>query len=268
MLLVTTSHSILRLDPATGRHEPVHRGLGLYYGIADDGTRTYVAARERSIASDLSPHDEQGRILAFDRSMTLVERIAPPLALRDVHEIMWHDGRLWVTCSFDNMVFVGDLSTGHWETWHPLGPTPEAPWDVNHFNSLAVDEGTICVLAHNFGQSELMRFAPDSRQLVSRTPFGRQAHNLRRIGGRLITCSSEEGMLLGDDGWRLEVGGFPRGLLAADGEIYVGVSEVAEREQRDLTSAHIAVFDAEWNRLRTIPLLWEGMVLDIQLGPS
>jgi hypothetical protein len=37
MLLVTTSHSLLLIDPAAGSIAPVHRGLGLYFGIATDG---------------------------------------------------------------------------------------------------------------------------------------------------------------------------------------------------------------------------------------
>lgn len=265
MLLATTSHSLLRIDIASGRIEPVHRGQGLYFGIATDGERYFVAARRRMVSSDVSPHDEDGRILAFDRALRLREEIGAPFPLRDMHEILWHAGKLWITCSFDNLVAIFEPATGRWEAWHPLGPTAEPPYDVNHLNSLAVVDGDLMVVAHNFGQSELLRFDIGSRRLLARTPFGIQSHNIRRLrDGTLITCSSGEGALIGSNGWRLEVDGFTRGLLLGEEESCVGISEIAERKDRDLTTGRIAIFDPGWRPLRTLELPGEGLLLDIQ----
>ncbi len=269
MLLVTTSHSLLRVDVESRLVEPVHRGHGLYFGIATDGNRHFVAARKRMVSSDVPAHEEQGRILVFDTALRLLEEIAAPFPLRDMHEILWHDGKLWVTCSFDNLVAIFEPATGRWEAWHPLGPTPAAPYDVNHLNSLAVVNGQLCMIAHNFGASELLRFEIGSRALVSRVPFGVQSHNIHELeNGVLLTCSSGEGALLGSDGWRLEVGGFPRGLLMEKGETYVGLSEIAERQDRDLSTCRLAVFDSQWRHLRTLDLPGEGLLLDIQESSS
>jgi hypothetical protein len=269
MLLVTTSHSLLTIDPASGAMAPVHRGQGLYFGVATDGERLFVAARRRMVSSEVSPHDEDGRILVFDRALRLTEEIGAPFPLRDMHEILWHAGKLWITCSFDNMVAIFEPATGRWEVWHPLGPTPEAPYDVNHLNSLAVAGGELLIVAHNFGASELLRFDMASRRLLGRTPFGVQSHNIRRLGdGTLVTCSSGEGALIGDNGWRLAVGGFTRGLLLDGKERYVGISEIAERKDRDLTTGRIAVYDSAWRLLRTLELPGEGLVLDIQEAPA
>jgi hypothetical protein len=267
-LLVTTSHSLLRIDPDSEAVTPVHRGLGLYFGIATDGDVHFVAARGRMVSSELPAEEERGRILVFDRDLRLAGEIAAPFALRDMHEILWHEGKLWITCSHDNMVAIHTPATGEWERWHPLGETPQPPYDVNHLNSFAVVDGAMCMIAHNFGASELLRFDIASRTLQSRMPFGMQSHNIRGTGsGTLMTCSSAEGTLVGSDGWRLETGGFPRGLLLGARENYIGISEILEREERDLSTGRIMVFDREWRPLRTIVLPGEGLVLDIQELP-
>lgn len=264
-LLVTTSHSLLQVDCESGAATPVHRGFGLYYGIATDGKRYFVAARGRMVSSGTPADEERGRILVFDRALSLIDEVQPDFALRDMHEILWHDGKLWITCSFENMVAVFTRAGGQWERWHPLGPTAAPPYDANHLNTLSVIDGDLWMIAHNFGASELLRFDMQSRALLSRTPFGMQSHNIRPgRNGALVTCSSAEGALLGSDGWRLDVGGFPRGILLGERENYIGISELLERKERDLSTGRIMVFDAAWRPLRTICLPGEGLVLDIQ----
>jgi hypothetical protein len=267
MLLVTTSHSILEVDTATGAATPVHRGLGLYYGIASDGESTFVAARGRMVSSSVPHEEERGRVLVFDRDLRLAGELQAPFPMRDMHEAIWHDGSLWVTCSFDNMVAIADLATGSWEAWYPLGRSALPPYDVNHINSLRVEEGALLAIAHNFGQSELLSFDLATRGLRSRVPLGLQSHNIRRRGEAIMTCSSANGLLVDDSGWSVEVGGFPRGLVIGQGGTFVGISEIAERDARDLTTGRIAVLDQGFRVVRTIPLAGEGLVLDLHELP-
>ncbi len=264
MLLVTTSHSILCLDPESGSSSPVHRDSGLYYGIASDGRRYFVAARGRMVSCDEPSEEEHGRILVFDGALHPVEEIVAPFALRDMHEILWHDGKLWITCSFDNMVAIFDAATGRWERWYPLGVTPAAPLDVNHLNSLAIVDTTLYLIAHNFGASELLGFDLATLALRSRAPLGVQSHNIRVLDdGAFLTCSSAEGALIDTSGWRLDVGGFTRGIWLGGDVNYVGISELAERQHRDLSDGRIAVYDRDWRLLRTLVLHGEGLVLEI-----
>lgn len=266
-LLVTTSHSLLAVDAVRGEWHPLHRGLGLYFGIADDGHRTYVAARGRMVSSDVPREEERGCILVLDRAMRVVEQFAAPFPMRDLHEIFLDGGTLWTTCSFDNQLAWCDLATREWQRWQPLGVPAEPPFDVNHLNSFAKVDGHLAVIAHNFGASELVLLDPARREVVSREPLGDQSHNIRVIDGRVVTCSSGEGRLLGRDGWSHAVGGFPRGLLVTDDAVYVGISEIAERDERDLTTGRILVLDRAWNLVREIALPGEGLVLDIQADP-
>ena len=194
----------------------------------------------------------------------MIDALAAPFPLRDMHEILFHAGRLWITCSYDNMLAVLDCDTGEWTRWYPLGETPEPPLYRNHLNSLAVVDGHLLVVAHNWGASELLRFGLPGLELRGRSSFGSQSHNIREVDGRLIACSSGEGALIDQHGWRLDVGGFPRGLWHSDDFRYVGISAIAERHERDFSEGRIDVFDAGWQLVKAFRFPREGLILDIQ----
>jgi hypothetical protein len=263
-LAVTTSYSLLCVDVKTGEFSPMHRGGGLYYGITCNHLGFMVGARSRMVSSEELAEHEQGAILFFGKDLENSSRIQPAdFPMRDIHEICWIDGRLWVTCSYDNMVAIWDGYA--WERWYPLGRTAAEPWDRNHFNSFMFEGEWMWLVAHNMGPSEILKFHRRSRQLVSRMPLGNQSHNLWRENGHLYTCSSGEGAIVGTDGFRLDTGGFPRGVAFGQGFRCVGISELAERKVRDLTTARIAVFDDQWGRISEITLPNEGLILDIKI---
>lgn len=263
-ILVTTSHSLLLFDTDTGRARPLHRGAGLYYGIAFDGPRVLVGARRRLVSSPVPAERERGAILVFDRDLVQIDTWEAPFPLRDIHEIAVHQGTLWVTCAFDNLVALRHPD-GRWEAWYPLG-RPEGPQrDVNHFNSMAFTEGRFHLLAHNRGASERLEFDLADRRLLARAPLGQQSHNLWRRDGEWVACSSGEGRLVGDAGLDVSTGGFPRGLVELPGgRVAVGVSELAERQRRDFTTGRILVFEAGWRLAHDWPLPDEGLVLDLR----
>jgi hypothetical protein len=190
-----------------------------------------------------------------------VRSLQPSFALRDIHQILVHAGILWVTCAFDNAISIYD---GHdWTQWYPRGKAASGPGDVNHFNSLTIFGNEICIVAHNRGSSELLFFELPDLAFTRSISLGTWAHNAWMHGKELMTCSSEEGCLMGVNGTRVNTGGFPRGIAYTNDEIYVGISERIEREDRDFSTAAIAVFDCEWRSLRTVTLPSEGMVLDL-----
>lgn len=261
---VTTSYSVLCVDLQTGEYSPMHRGGGLYYGVASNGSEVMVGARRRMVSSEELPADEQGAIFFFDKNFSFLSEVQPrEFALRDIHDIAWSDGRLWVTCSYDNMIAIWDGSD--WERWYPFGKTDAEPWDRNHFNTFFFEGESVWLVAHNKGPSEMLQFDRRSLQLESRILLGHQAHNLWRESGNLYTCSSAEGAIVGTDGFRLETGGFPRGVAFGNGFRCVGVSELAERRARDLTTARISVFDDDWKSVSEIRLPEEGLILDIKM---
>lgn len=263
-LVVTTSYSVLMVDLDTGEYSPLHRGGGLYYGLTTNGSEIMVGARGRMVSSEELPENEQGAIICFDRGFSHVASVVPDdFHLRDIHDVAWNDGCLWVTCSYDNMIAIWDGS--YWEQWYPLGKTEQEPWDRNHFNTFFFEGECVWLVAHNKGPSDMLLFNRRSRKLESKISLGNQAHNLWRENGHLYTCSSGEGAIVGTDGRRIETGGFPRGIAFGDGLRCVGISELAERKARDLTTARIAVFDDDWMPLSELQLPGEGLILDIKI---
>jgi O-antigen chain-terminating methyltransferase len=268
-LLVTTSQSLLLVDTDSGSYAALDRGRGLYYGIAEAGGKLFVASRQRAVSSNTERDSERGQILVFDRRLQPLGLLAAPFPLRDLHEIAWHGGKLYASCSHDNMVAIYDGA--NWEQWFPLGGSlddGQGPGDVNHFNSFFFESGRVWVLAHNRGPSELLAFSLETHELVERVNLGNSAHNIWREGGHLFTCSSIDGKLVGENGFVLDTGGFPRGVAFAAGLRCVGVSAMAERMARDFTTGKLALYDDAWQWQKDIVLQDEGLVLDVRLLPA
>jgi SAM-dependent methyltransferase len=271
-LLVTTSHSFLLVDTDSNKSIPLDRGHGLYYGIARAGKHLFVAVRNRLVSSEIAQTEERGEILIFDQALQLCGSLpAPPFPLRDLHEIAWHNGKLFATCSYDNMIAIYDGKC--WEQWFPLGGGSfaddlDGPGDVNHFNSFMFDHDRVWILAHNRGDSELLAFSTETRGLVERVALGHCAHNVWQEEGQIFTCSSLEGQIKGNRGFLLETGGFPRGVAFGENLRCVGISSMAERTARDFTTGKLMLFDSNWRFLTEIALPGEGLILDIQCLPD
>ncbi len=260
--LVTTSHSVLLVDAVSGTWRPIHRGMGLYYGICRHRGAIWVAARRRGVDDGNGPGDDRGCLVRFSPH-------GPPqlreyeVPLLDLHGIASVDGAIWCTCTFDNAITL--LEGGEPAAHYPLGRPAESPFDQNHLNTLVeVSEG-ILALAHNWGESEVVLLDRKTMAVTRTWRLGVEAHNIWFDGDALRVCSSKEGMLVGDDGLRVRVGGFPRGY-ASDGKMrLVGITPQASREARDQTTSSIKLIDRDYEQLSETVLDGEGMVLDIML---
>ena len=260
-LLITTSFSVLELNTISEEIRCIHRGDGLYYGIARNDRNIFIAARKRMVSSDTPIEAECGEILIFDFGLKLKDRLQSPFPLRDLHQIAWYDGRLWATCSYDNLIAIWDGMK--WQKWFPLAEKPDSPPDMHHYNSIMFEDGLIWLLAHNRGPSELLAFSLSDLSLTHRIMLGDQAHNIWRESGKLCTCSSKDGMILGEDGFSLYTGGFPRGYAFDGIERCIGISELAERKDRDPSTGKLQIYDKQWNLKNTITMENEGLVLDM-----
>lgn len=261
MLLITTSHSVIILDTEDFRAWRVAHRDGLYYGVAKKDEYLYVAARGRMVSSNIPPKEERGKIIVFDKWLRKVDELSAPFPLRDMHQITWVNDCLWVTCSYDNKIAIYDGE--NWEEWYPLGKPLSEPYDINHFNSISAFGDDVCIVAHNKGDSELYFFDIKTREQKKVFPLGVAAHNVWMDGSSIFTCSSGEGKVVGSDGAIIPVGGFPRGIIFKDKRIYLGISELAERNERDFTDGCLKVYNNTWDELNTIHLPGEGLVLDI-----
>ena len=265
-LLITTSRSLLLVETVSGTCYCLDNSRDHYYGITRDFGQYYVGVRNRANNSLVQKEQERGTILRFSASATFIGEIEPPFPMRDIHQILVYGGRLWVTCTHDNLIAFFDGFS--WDTWHPLGVSSDVPYDKNHFNSVIAFGNTLCVVAHNLGAStgrlsELLFFHLPDMVLDRRVQLGSCAHNAWLHRGELMTCSSADGILIGENGSKIITGGFPRGIAYSEGEINVGISEFASRPDRDLGKGWVKVFNFNWELLRTIEIIDQGMVTDI-----
>ncbi len=260
-LLVTTSRSLLCVDVKTQQIIQLHTGKGLYYGITFDRNFIYVGARNRLVSSEMNPSEEEGVILKFDYKLKLVDEIKPTFPLRDIHQIRIIDNKLYITCSYDNMISIYDGS--NWEKWYPSKATGK---DVNHFNSLYHDKKHIYIVAHNFGDSEVYIFGLKNQKLIEKIKIGNCAHNIwKNKQNTIYTLSSEESKLIDTDNRSLLLEGFPRGIAITKDRLYIGISERAERNLRDFVDGKILIYNKNKNKIGELFLKSEGMILDIRI---
>jgi hypothetical protein len=178
-----------------------------------------------------------------------------------MHQIAWFDDRLWVTCSFDDLIAIYDGA--RWERWHPLDAPLDETSDRYHYNSFFVRDDELVLLAHNHGPSNLHFFDRRSHAWRRTVALGQQAHNIWTDDRAYVTCSSLEGKLVATNGWESTTGGFPRGVCFGPMHRAVGISALSERGHRDWASGAIAVCDPSWRPVHYVHLPREGMVLDL-----
>jgi hypothetical protein len=263
--LISTTHHLLVLDQ-TERFYRVDSGRGLYYGSAIRGDYIYVACQNQpeSVSDERLIAEQAGSILVFDAAeLQFQEELRPQFQLRGVHGIASFDNRLWVTCSFDNLIAIYDFGTRNWTKWYPAIDVLARDRDVNHFNTIVPVETQICIVAHNRGSSDLLFFDRASRDLCSVTRLGNQSHDLFWVDGQPAICSSGDGELVSTGNWLLRTGGFPRGIASAGSTILVGISVPAARLDRPSLSGVVRRFGIDWRHCSDYLLQETGMVLGI-----
>lgn len=280
-LLVSCSHCTLRIAldefgfPKNNHCAAVAQGDGLYYGLAATDSGSIWLAARRALVSDKS-HSEDEKGIVINLSETPPSLIRPPdLPLRDLHGVGSHGETVWVVCSYDDIIGIYHYVTQEWAWWQPLPLSESSSPDQYHFNTVAFEGEFVWVLAHRRGPSWLMAFpiedamAGRTVEPVKKLTLGEQAHNIwRQPDGELCTCSSIQGLLLGESGWRHETGGFPRGVAQTDAGWAVGISALKERKDRDFSDASLKLYNHNWRLYADLVLPNVGMVLDILAIPS
>lgn len=261
-LLVATSRYLLRLDLETEKLDVVDDKHGLYYGVSWDEERFYVAARWYPSWMPTSMI-ERPRLLVFDAALRLVEIRELPVPAGGLHQILYHDGHLFCSCSREDSFAV--CHDGEWSEWHPSADPEHRGRDVHHFNSVWIDADRIFVVGHNNGPSDVWELSWPERRLVGRHRVGEMIHNVWREDGTLAVCNSGGGKVETVDGRVLATtGGFPRGVVIGPTRNVVGVSGVANRSNRWMSSGKLQVFGKDWRLEKEIGLGRCGQVTELR----
>ncbi len=257
-LLIATGVALIWFEPFSGETRVIHSGRGTYYGIAYSDDAVYLAAR-----GSMSDKANGGEILVFDHSLQYVRSITAPFPLRDMHQIVHARGRLWITCSYDDLIAVYDGE--RWERWY-IAPDAVSARGALHLNSIYFSGNDVYVLAHKNGPSLIYRF--DCHDLTTPTEtirLGIAGHNIWFSGEDIYTCSSYDGLIVSRSGFLLETGDYPRGVAVGTDTTYIGVSRFAEREYRDKYACWIRAYDREWG----LKAIWRfnnfGQINEIRL---
>lgn len=208
----------------------------LYYGITWYGDYMFLAKRELD--------RNRCMIEVLDQDLEYVDSLyAGSILLNDIHQIVEHDEKLWITSSGINAISIMDLNTEDMWLWHP-----EPEWtgiDKHHFNSIwfdpTYDGDWVYLVAHNHGGSQVLSYVDvDGRfDRVNCFDAGMGSHNVYKLEGSVVTMSSTDGYavdaLLGKV-YNLVNNKYPRGVAIQVGNypyFIVGRSEhITDREDR------------------------------------
>ena len=180
-----------------------------------------------------------------------VERIVLTSESLDLHDVLWHDDRLYVVATQTNTVFEFDAATYvELRRW----TLPGEP-DAQHVNSICIHEGR--VLVSRFGQfSEHRGYKGRTRGAgeVFDIETGEvvisglsQPHSLKSVDGLLWLCDSETYALRVYRDFRMEaevsLDGYARGLAFGPSHVYVGLSRSRNDPAGVLANACIMALD-------------------------
>ncbi len=262
-LLVATSRYLLKVNVESEEISVVDRGHGLYYGITWDASWIYVAARWYPPLVPTA-HIERPRLLVFDRDLKFVERQRFPFKAGGLHQILFHQQRLYCSCSRQDAILVRDLEK-KWSVWHPSTEPAHHGRDTHHFNSIWFDDDRMFLAGHNNGPSDLWEFTADDRQLIAKHRVGHYIHNIWKEGNQLTVCNSFAGTVESVDGRVLcSLKGFPRGVMIGHDINVIGVSDIANRRQRSKMTGRLHIYSKEWELQKVINLGQCGQVNELR----
>lgn len=179
-----------------------------------------------------------------------VQRICLVEQSLDLHDVLWHNGHVYVVGTALNTIYEFDENFTAIRHWALPGES-----DSQHVNSLCMHEGRL--LASRFGRFEHhrgykghTRGAGEVFDVVSGEILISglsQPHTLKSFGGRLWVCDSEAHTLrtyrdfVAEDEYRFD--GYVRGLAFGASDLYVGLSRSRNDPDGTLPSACIVVLD-------------------------
>ena len=257
MLIVTTTHSVLLVRDDLSIKDVLHRGSGVYYGVAIDGTGIYVAARNQLIGNRPS---WDTTILHFSPSLNLMRTHRLPYgAVGDVHQIESVDGDVVLTSTADDGIVWWNDRQGVVSRSHPCGVGS----DAKHFNSIFVGE-SVYGLAHCHADSEIWSIGESPKMVAI---LGNRAHNAWKVDDEWFVCDSSNGTVISESSTILELGGWVRGIaVKRSGECFIGSSERTERGMRPMSNG--TIFRANI-QARTIldssPIRGHGQIMDVRM---
>ena len=265
MLILTTTQALWIIDPDRAQAWLIDTGKGVYYGVTIYQGELFVAARQATYGSDREP--QNNIILRYDSELRLREILRPLVhPIRDVHQIATWDGVLYVTSTFDDLLFEFDIGSGQWSQWSPFDlDEPGLGKNRHHINSVQLTDDRI-TLAGLKPQGWAASFDRISRSLIEKIDLGDGTHNVWWSNGIDSVCSSNEGAIATSDGRSVCVhdDAWLRGYCESRGRRFVGGSQTRMRSDRAFSDCVIFEIDRDSCVTRSLIIDGAGMLHDLR----
>lgn len=271
-LLIATQHTFGLWD---GKFRVIQKRKGVYFGISWDEHRIFVASR--------APRQVPA-VQIFDKSLALLDSVPFTDIGDDPHQLFYWEGCLYLANRDRFRIECYDFINNE-ESF--IKWTPEGKDD--HINSVWHDDNFFYVVEHRrHRMPKVIRiFNDDWRQVAKLVIFlkpqlgtmGFGIHNVYVEGKNVLTLAPDQIVTIhcNDIGPGLQVHRtcyhnidgpsktpYYRGLAKSQGVYFVGVSQLAAREQRDRGTSFVYMLDSYLGLLDVIELPNAGQIASIR----
>ena len=185
------------------------------------------------------------------------------------HQIDYFNNQVYITDTYNNGIFIADVSGKILESYFPLGKLENgrASSNYGHMNSIFFKEGKIYILCHN-ETSKTKRYSEilvlnEQMELIEKIDTKTSnAHNIVVFRNDMYSCDSLGSNLVKNGEIFVRKDYFTRGLAITDDYIVMGGSEYASRENRSKAGGKIYVLDH--NGKGIVDVYLPGMVQEIR----
>ena len=264
MLAVTTTQDFYFLDEDDGSLWKIDEGNGVYYGISFSDDCLYLATRQAAYGKDRT--GQRNIILCYDKKLEIIEALSPEMPLRDVHQIAFDEGCLYVCSTFDDRIGCYNLQLKEWQFWAPFGPEQDLGCDKHHINSITLTADEV-LMAGLHPTGWVARFDKKTRRLTQEKQWlGSQTHNVWLEKSKLYICSSLEGGVRSESGDFIKIAerSWVRGYCEKNGDRYLGLCETRFRKDRPSSNCCIVQCAPDFRIKRSFWIPQSGMVHDLR----
>lgn len=237
---------------------------GNYYGLSWDNDNVYCSKNE--------PHSPLSKIEVFNKNLERCRELSL-MYTGGIHQILSHDGNLFITNTQQNQIDIYDGS----QTTQKINWT-DSNEDNHHINSVWIDGDRIYAVESGLHGKKYLptiqvlngQYEPIERILL---PDAIHIHNVY-IEDEILYCCGKFGLVrkeLNTDQYSTidlridKKNGFFRGFARSKDYFYIGESQILPREDRPYGDARIIILDNNLEIFDTIDLTETGQIQDLRI---
>lgn len=252
-ILVTGHNDIRYIDIENRQSEIFYNqhtskcGISSYYGITWDKSTDTIFIIGTPVEAN-QPEQTRSLLIALDKNGSFKEIISKEL-FAQAHQIQYYDNKIFICDTKNNRICAIDIKdTKNNRAYYPEPNNRDT--DINHFNSILICQDEAFIVAHNLeNPSSIYHALYRDKQLVDIRLIdqyrfaGKENHNTVEYGDLLLTCNSGRGCIMNRSDSFINIGWYPRGIILHDNLLFVGKSQVADRDWRSKLTGEIEIFD-------------------------